>query len=104
MPPRPLARRTWARARGCPATLGPATVPSAPFLPFLSFFLPLSSFLAMGVSRLRRVTAGASTRRAHAVEHVSDKSLAVVLVDLLELQRPLVVRADADHARHALHG
>ena len=48
MPPQPLARRTWYRARDWSATLGASPADSS--LPF--FFLPFSSPLASPVGLL----------------------------------------------------
>src|SRR5690348_14521278 len=105
IPPKPLARRTCAAARGCPATLMPSAAP-LPFLAFLSPFLPLASllFLAIVVSSVAggdgqwsdSVAAGPRPGGTHALEHEPDEALAVVLGDLLEHQGPLAVLADAD--------
>src|SRR5579875_3510726 len=107
-PPRPLTRRTDARARGWPATLGrPAPAPaSLPFLPFASpfFFLSLLSAIGSGVSGSDQVSAGFRPRDPHQLEHGTDEPLAIVLVDRLEAQAAAAARVDAHDPGDPLGG
>src|SRR5579875_2854960 len=98
-PPRPLTRRTDARARGWLAMLGrPGSPPPSPLpLPFLdlawrsfafasAFFLPRSVASSRVVAISDQIPAGLGARGPHELEDEADEALAIVLVDRLEAQ------------------